>query len=116
MQNTTVTLRTIINDEVCVSTNEERVSGMNLSERWLFDFRRIIMRSDIIEMLAEEFIRTYDTSRPFQLCGLEIAGVPMISSFSYVLEKKLKRPVNAFFIRKSGSLSPHEVIEGVIID
>lgn len=83
---------------------------------WLFDFRALLLQPQWLNRCAEIFWEIYGSKYPFQVGGMETAGIPLVSA---IVMKGVERgtPVNGFFIRKSrkrGGLS--RMVEGVLTD
>lgn len=113
----TARLKQLIEAEVFVTKERQRiVSAQGTESNWLFDFRRILMRGEVLELLGDVFWERYNSKFPLQLGCLEVAGIPMVTGIACRLHA-LEHPVNAFFIRKSrkkhGLLN---MIEGEIDD
>ena len=84
-----------------VSGSEQYIeSGRGNGDAWLFDFRRILLRPEILDAYTEIFFEKYKDVYPFQVCGLEVAAIPLVSA---IVMKSVQKnmPVNGFFIRKS---------------
>lgn len=64
--------------------------------RWQFYLRRVLLNRQVIEAVGAEFWRQHEDVPPFQLGGIESAGVPVLMS----ILATAPRPVNAFIIRK----------------
>ncbi len=67
---------------------------------WLFDFRKIFLQPEHIDIIAELFWRTCGHLYPFQVGGQEAAAIPLVAA---IVMRGLERgtPVNGFFIRKT---------------
>ncbi len=87
-------------------------TGRNYS--WMLDLRRILVDAECLDAAAELFIDTYRKTGPFQVGGIEMAGIPLLTA---ILLKFRDRGIglNGFIIRKErkayGTASP---IEGQI--
>lgn len=90
--------------------------GEGATAAWLFDFRALILQPHWMNRYAEIFWERYATKYPFQVGGMETAGIPLVAA---IVMKGVERgtPVNGFFIRKSrkrqGLL---KTIEGTLTD
>jgi len=112
-----VELKQLIISEVFTTKQEQRiVSSQGNESGWVFDFRSILMRADVLALLSDIFWEKYKTTYPFQLGCLETAGIPLVTGIACALHNKEKK-VNAFFIRKSrkkhGLLN---MVEGILSD
>ena len=82
----------------------------------LFDFRSVILRSEFLDAYAEVFFEKYKDVYPFQVCGLEVTAIPLISAIVMKFQSKGK-PLNGIFIRKSRKKTGLlKAIEGTITD
>ncbi|MCX6757085.1 MAG: PQQ-binding-like beta-propeller repeat protein [Candidatus Nomurabacteria bacterium] len=108
-------LKKVIISEVFISKNEQNiVTEEGENESWLFDFRRVMLRPDILDAYANLFLETYKDKYPFQVCGLEVAAIPLLSAI-VMKSKQLGMPINGFFIRKSRKKSGLlKIVEGEI--
>lgn len=108
-------LKNAILSEVFVSQNDQQIFTQEGDyESWLFDFRRVMLKPDILDAYATLFLETYKDKYPFQICGLEVAAIPLLSAI-VMKSKQLKMPVNGFFIRKSRKKSGLlKIVEGEI--
>ena len=102
---------------VFVTKDKERIVDLNGEDvRWLFDFRRVLLRPDILDNLGEIFWDTFQDLPHFQIGGIEVAAIPLITALALKLREKGRR-ANGFFIRKSrkkeGLL---RMIEGALTD
>jgi orotate phosphoribosyltransferase len=107
-------LKTVIEKEVFVTKDQARIADGEDS-RWLMDFRRVLLKPQILNAVSEIFFEKAG-SAPFQIGGIEVASIPLISGIVMKSVEK-EKPVNGFFIRKSrkktGLLN---MVEGVITD
>lgn len=108
-------LKKVIISEVFVSRKTQNImteEGEN--EAWLFDFRRVMLKPEILDAYAEVFLEKFKDKYPFQVCGLEVAAIPLLSAI-VMKSKQLGIPVNGFFIRKSRKKSGLlKIVEGEI--
>src|ERR1700685_3649805 len=67
---------------------------------WLFDFRTLLLEGKWLDRYAQIFWGKYVSKYPFQVCGMESAGISLVAA---IVMKGVERgtPVNGFFIRKS---------------
>lgn len=110
-------LRDIIINDVFVTSDDKVIMEKNGNEsRWLFDFRSVLLDSTTLDTYADFFLEKYKHLYPFQICGLEVAAIPLVSA---IVMKSVQKgiPVNGFFIRKSRKKSGLlNMIEGKISD
>jgi outer membrane protein assembly factor BamB/orotate phosphoribosyltransferase len=67
---------------------------------WLFDFRALMLQPHWLNRYAELFWERYGDRYPFQVAGMETAGIALVAA---IVMKGVERgtPVSGFFIRKS---------------
>lgn len=112
-----VSLKDTVEREVFITKDKEKSVDQNGAENnWLFDFRRVFLKPDILDAVSELFWEEVKNEHPFQVGGIEVASIPLIASF--VLKTKEKGKIsNGFFIRKSRKKSGLlKMIEGEITD
>lgn len=83
---------------------------------WLFDFRALMLQPKWLNRYAEIFWEIYAPRYPFQVGGMESAGIPLVTA---IVMKGVERgtPVNGFFIRKSRKREGlMKQIEGTLTD
>lgn len=95
------TLLQFLRHKVLVKQADEPIfDRMGGRPAWIFDFRRVVLKGDVLESLALLFWKELEASYPFQVGGMESASIPLIAAI--VLEgEKRGQPVNGFYIRKS---------------
>lgn len=108
-------LKKLIAKEVFITGDKERISMSDDPAKWIFDFRRIIMNGQAADLISEIFWEEFSKDYPFQVCTLEIGGVPLATSIMNKIYQKGHHDSNAFFIRKSRKKTGlHRMIEGKI--
>ncbi|MEK7560756.1 MAG: PQQ-binding-like beta-propeller repeat protein [Patescibacteria group bacterium] len=110
-------LKDVIAREVFVTSATERiVEPAGEESAWIFDFRRVLLKSDILDTIAELFWENSKEKTPFQVGGVEVAAVPLIAALSLKAKEK-GMAINGFFIRKSRKKSGLlRMIEGTLTD
>lgn len=110
-------LRKAIENEVFVVEEAKRTSAMHAGDSsWLFDFRAVMLQPEILNAYCELFYERYQNKYPFQVCGLEVAAIPLVAALVMKFHEK-KKPINGFFIRKSRKKSGLlKMIEGKVTD
>lgn len=81
---------------------------------WVFDLRALLLQPHWLNRYAEIFWERYASAYPFQVCGMETAGIPLIAA---IVMKGVERgtPVNGFYFRKSRKrYDLMKQVEGVI--
>lgn len=108
-------LHKVIETEVYTSNKESRIVNDFGEQEWLMDFRRILFKPDILDLVAGMFTDLAGEG-PFQVGGLESASIPLISAI-VVKSAKTERKINGFFVRKSRKKSGLlNMVEGEIND
>ena len=111
-------LHDLIVKEVFVTKETERIVNVpgEADAHWLFDFRRIILRGNTLDAIAQLCLEKAVGETKMQVGGVETAAIPLIAA---VVMKAKERGIsmNGFFVRKSrkktGLLS---MMEGVLTD
>jgi outer membrane protein assembly factor BamB len=110
-------LKKKIETEVFVTKEKERIvhpGGKDVA--WLFDFRRVVLQPDTLDTISEIFWDTCNDAYPFQVGGVEVASLPLITGFVLKCREK-GQPANGFFIRKSRKKNQLlRMIEGTVTD
>lgn len=91
----------IICDSVFVLNKNEPLGAQEDPNAWIFDFRRILMNGKNADLVSEIFYEKFKERLPFQLCTIEVAGIPLVTSLMTKFFYKGHENINAFFIRKS---------------
>lgn len=67
---------------------------------WILDFRSIMGEPALMHAYAEEFLDIHGSQTPFQVCGMEVAGIPLVTA---IIMKAHERglSVNGLYLRKS---------------
>ena len=101
-----------------IMTNEEQriISPLGGEYRWLIDMRPVFLDGEALEICARAFWTRFAERLPFQIGGLEMAAVPLITA---LVGEGWRRgtPVNGFIVRKERK--PHGLcrrIEGGLTD
>ncbi len=91
-------------------------SSQGEEEPWIFDFRRVMLRPEVLDVYATIFWEKNKHLYPFQVCGLEVASLPLVSAI-VMKSVQEKKPVNGFFIRKSRKKSGLlKMVEGEVLN
>ncbi|OGM93835.1 hypothetical protein A2935_04125 [Candidatus Wolfebacteria bacterium RIFCSPLOWO2_01_FULL_47_17b] len=117
MESQRLKLRGVIEQEVFVTKDMERSVNPNGTEAlWLFDFRRVLLRAEVLDWVGELFWEKCKNEYPFQVGGIEVAAIPLITELTLKMREK-RAPANGFFIRKSRKKSGLlRMIEGELTD
>lgn len=67
---------------------------------WIMDFRGIMGDPMLMHAYADLFLDTFASGTPFQVCGMEVAGIPLVTA---IIMKAHERgiEVNGLYLRKS---------------
>jgi len=77
------------------------ISGSGVSEeKWLMDFRKILLRPDVLSDISSLCIQEARLTKETQVCGLEVAAIPLVAGV-VVKSHTSGEAVSGFFIRKS---------------
>ncbi|MBP9669434.1 MAG: PQQ-binding-like beta-propeller repeat protein [Candidatus Pacebacteria bacterium] len=106
--------------EVYVRGEDEPIGDASMGEMrrsgWLFDFRRALMRPAFMHDVSTLFWEAHQSRYPFQIGGLEIAAVPLVTGIAQQVYHAGKEDVTSFFIRKSRKKSGLlRMIEGTLM-
>lgn len=83
---------------------------------WLFDLRMIMLKSTTLNAFSELFWERYKNAPSFQICGIEMAAVPLLAAIIMKFHEK-GRPLNGFIIRKSRKKTGLlKMVEGEVTD
>lgn len=94
-------LKDLIEREVFIPRGKERfVSPQGVESNWLFDFRRVLLNPKVLRAITGLFLKEFKSVMPFQIGGIEVAAIPLITGLTMALSER-GHEVNAFFIRKS---------------
>ncbi|MDP2655487.1 MAG: PQQ-binding-like beta-propeller repeat protein [bacterium] len=94
-------MKATLKDHVFVTKEQQRIVSVRGGEsRWIFDFRRVVLRPNVLNGVSELFWKHCAPDEEFQVAGLEAAALPLVAGIVMKGVEK-KRPINGFFIRKS---------------
>jgi outer membrane protein assembly factor BamB/orotate phosphoribosyltransferase len=96
--------------------NRRLISPKGNVNNWLIDLKRVCMDARLLDAIAELFWENCADKMPFQVGGMEIGGIPLVSA---VLMKSAARgtPVNGFIVRKERkTYGVGGLIDGVLTD
>jgi orotate phosphoribosyltransferase len=95
----------LIETEVFIPGSREaildRKTRMPSESGWIFDFRRVLLRAETLDNLGEIFWDKFKDKYPFQICGLEVAAIPLVTGLVLKVYEKGKNDASGFFVRKS---------------
>ena len=91
---------TIIEKVFIPNVREKSFSPSGEEMPWLFDFRRVLMDVEALQAIIKLFKKEFEKDLPFQIGGLEVAGIPLVTALILGLYKEDKK-INGFFVRKS---------------
>lgn len=107
-------LREYIEKEVFVRRSEQRFFPEG--GPWIMDFRRVCLDPGFLDVYTEVFYERFKDRYPFQVGGMEVAAIPLVSAIIMKMRER-GMPVNGFFIRKSRKKTGLlKMIEGRLTD
>jgi outer membrane protein assembly factor BamB len=85
----------------CIRRGSEHrlVSADGKPQSWLIDLRPALLDAQFIDRIAEAFWALFQQEMPFQLGGMEVAAIPLMTALQ-LKALGLGLRVNVFFIRK----------------
>ncbi len=106
----------IAHDVFVTSATEHMVEPTGDESKWIFDFRRVLLKTDALDAIAELFWEKWKEHMPFQAGGVEVAAIPLIAAIALKAKEK-GNAINGFFIRKSRKKSGLlRMIEGTLTE
>ena len=94
-------LKEIIAREVFIKNSSQQIDYYTDPDAWIFDFRKVLMNGVFSNLISDIFYEIYSPAYPFQICTIEIGGVPLATSLMNKFYSKGNTDINSFFIRKS---------------
>jgi outer membrane protein assembly factor BamB/adenine/guanine phosphoribosyltransferase-like PRPP-binding protein len=97
-------LKHLIETKAFIRAEHEQIVTRQLNAKstgWLFDLRRIAMRTDTLDDVGTLFWDTFKDRAPFQVAGLETAAIPLVTALTIKVGRETGKTVSGFFIRKS---------------
>ncbi len=89
-----------IKEKGLVFNHQKPIRNSNGSQgRWLFDLKSLFLHPPSLKAIAELFWAHYKNQYPFQVGGLEITALPLITAIQ-MEGLKHKREINGFILRK----------------
>ncbi len=81
-------------------------------EKWIFDFRTVSMTREFMDLYSHAFFEHFKGEKDVQICGLESASIPLVTTLVYASEA-FDVKANGLFIRKGRKKHDlHKIIEG----
>ena len=110
-------LKEIIKHGVFTTKHDQKiVSSIGADSKWLFDFRKILLQSEYLDLIADIFWKHFKDQYPFQVGGQETAAIPLVSAI-IMKGLELKMPVSGFYLRKSRKKDGlQKIVEGSLND
>src|SRR2546421_5098265 len=104
--------------ERCILKGDKQwlVSPGGTDNRWQIDLRHALLDPEALDLLTDLFWDRFAGHMPFQLAGLEIAAIPLVTAL--LLKARARGlTVNGFIIRKERKrYGTGKVIEGHLTD
>ncbi len=110
-------LKSVLQERVFVTSKEAAFySGEGERQSWMFDFRRVLLQSDVLDALSIEMYARVAPYGKVQVGGLETASLPLIAGV-VLKAHDAGTNMNGFFMRKSRDKDGMQnMIEGVVTD
>lgn len=85
-------------------------------QKWLIDLRPVLLNVDALEIITDAFWDRYEEELPFQIGGMEVAAVPLVTAL-LMKAKQRGLETSGFVIRKERKKSGlGKIIEGTLND
>ena len=108
-------IKNLIVKKAHILNKDEQIGIYSEESHWIFDFRRVLMKADVLDTIGEIFWDKYKNKYPFQICSLEVAGIPLSVGLTMKIYQKGNLDMNGFFVRKSRKKDGlMKMIEGTI--
>jgi outer membrane protein assembly factor BamB len=109
-------IKEIISKEVFIKNRDQQIDILTDPDAWIFDFRKVLMNGVFSNLISDIFYEQHAHDYPFQICTIEIGGVPLATSIMNKFYSNGHADINSFFIRKSRKRSGLlRMIEGTIV-
>ncbi len=95
-----IKLKDLITGSFTYTQNEEITNLENPPKSWLFDFKKVCLRGDFLQIWTKHFWEEMAPASNFQVGGLEVGAIPLITAITLEGHRR-GRDVNGFFVRKS---------------
>ncbi len=110
-------LKQIIAEQVFLKNTDLEIGFNDDPDGWIFNFRSVLMNGRVSNLISDIFYEDFKDQYPFQMCSLEIAGVPLVTSLMNKFYARGHEDVNAVFIRKSRKKTGLlKMIEGTLVE
>jgi outer membrane protein assembly factor BamB/orotate phosphoribosyltransferase len=87
--------------EALIKNGEEKfLNPQGLQSPWIFDFRKLLLKSDTLDAASRLFLDELKGLPRFQIGGLETASIALVGGMLLRAAHE-GRPLNGFYIRKS---------------
>jgi orotate phosphoribosyltransferase len=105
-------LKEIIEAEVIITDYLHDSQNIFESLSWIFDFRRILLQPDKLQLVTDLLYANLSELDDFQIIGMESAAIPLVTSLIHRAHLEGKN-VNGLYIRKSRKKTGrYKLIEG----
>ena len=92
-------VRTIRTDCLHRAVDQTMTSPSGKPLEWSFDLRPLLLDGSALELIADSFWNRFEREAPFQVCGLELTAVPLLTAIIMAGNTR-KRPVTGLIVRK----------------
>lgn len=106
----------IAHDALLSSKKQRLIGPSGETNAWLIDMRRLLFRPDYLNYVAMLFLDMTATLGPFQVGGMELSAVPIVSAIMMKAAES-GRNINGFVVRKERKThGAGNAIEGMLND
>lgn len=94
-------LKLLRKEAVIYPFKDSMISANSFNQtRWILDIRKVILKSSVLDLVADIFWDIFENEYPFQVGGQELSAIPLVTAI--VLKgRERKREINGFIVRKS---------------
>lgn len=99
LENPVAFLKRTIAGSAIMTGDELKISSKGGLQTWLIDLRPVLLQREALTAVARLFWKCFEGSKPFQICGMETAAIPLLTAL-VLCSPPDRGAVNAFVIRK----------------
>lgn len=98
------------------AANETLLSPSGKTLQWTLDLRAILLDGEVLDIIAGSFWDEFENRLPFQICGLEVAAIPLVTAIVLKGRARSMR-TSGIIVRKERKLyGRSEAFEGRLED
>lgn len=98
--NALVNLKTHVAHAFCTGKDRAMLMPNGQSATWTLDCRPLLLRSETLEAITEQFWKILEPAFPYQIGGLETSAINLVAGMLMTGARK-HQPIGGFYIRKS---------------